>query len=216
VRRAGGQAQIAVADTGIGIAPDQLARIFEPFVQIGRADGAQPGGMGLGLSLAKSLVELHGGRIRAESEGARRGSRFVVDLPRAVAPAAAEAPGERATAAPRRWLVVDDNSDVTESQATLLRLLGHEVETANNGAEALRKAKAFRPEIILLDLGMPGMDGFEVARRLRAMPEGRATLLVAQTGWAQAEDRRRTLEAGFDAHFAKPVDVASLLRLVAT
>src|SRR6266849_3763550 len=125
--------------------------------------------------------------------------------PLAAAPEARErgsAPAARDV--PRRFLVVDDNIDATDSQATLLRLLGHQVETAYSGAAALEKARAFRPEIVLLDLGMPGMDGFEAARQLRAMPEGREVLLVAQTGWGQEEDRRRTRAAGFDAHLAKP------------
>jgi PAS domain S-box-containing protein len=210
-----GAACIAVADSGIGIEPALLERVFEPFVQLERREAGGMAGIGIGLALARALVELHGGRISAESAGPGQGSRFVVTLPLAAAPEARElvvAPAARAVS--RRFLVVDDNIDATDSQAALLRLLGHQVETAYSGAVALEKARAFRPEIVLLDLGMPGMDGFEVARRLRAMREGREVLLVAQTGWGQEEDRRRTREAGFDAHFAKPLDMAALMQLL--
>ncbi len=161
---------------------------------------------------------MHGGRIKASSGGLDQGSRFTVALPLAAAPAKAEPVAASQAPAPplrRRFLVVDDNVDATLSQATLLRILGHEVETAFGGAEALDKARAFRPDIVLLDLGMPRMDGFEVARRLRATAEGRGMLLVAQTGWGQEEHRKRTREAGFDAHLAKPVDIEALMCLVA-
>jgi len=212
----GAQACIDVEDDGIGIEPALLERIFEPFIQVERFE-AGSGGIGIGLALAKALVQLHGGRISAHSEGPGKGSRFVVSLPRAEAPEAAEAAAPSAVplrAASRRFLVVDDNVDATVSQAELLRMLGHEVETAYDGQSALRKAQAFRPEVVLLDLGMPGMDGFEVARRLRATPEGRHVLLVAQTGWGQEEDRKRTKAAGFDVHLAKPVDVDALMGLL--
>lgn len=215
VGTAEGAARIAVADSGIGIEPALLERVFEPFVQLERREAGGMAGIGIGLALARALVQLHGGRISAESAGPGQGSRFIVMLPLAAAPEARErgsAPAARDVS--RRFLVVDDNIDATDSQAALLRLLGHQVETAYSGAVALEKARAFRPEIVLLDLGMPGMDGFEVARQLRAMPEGREVLLVAQTGWGQEEDRRRTRAAGFDAHLAKPVDVAALQRLL--
>ncbi len=212
----GAEACITVEDNGIGIEPALLERIFEPFVQIERGE-AGSSGIGIGLMLAKALVELHGGRIVAESEGLGKGSRFVGCLPRAEAPEVPEAAaptGAPVRAASRRFLVVDDNVDATTSQAELLRMLGHEVETAYDGQSALRKAQAFRPEVVLLDLGMPGMDGFEVARRLRAMPEGRDVLLVAQTGWGQEEERARTKAAGFDVHLAKPVDIDALMGLL--
>jgi CheY-like chemotaxis protein len=212
----GAEASIAVEDNGIGIEPLLLERIFEPFIQVQRSE-AGSGGIGIGLALAKALVQLHGGCISAHSEGPGKGSRFVVSLPRAEAPAAGEAAPPSAVqvrVASRRILVVDDNVDATASQAELLRMLGHEVETAYDGQSALRKAQAFRPEVVLLDLGMPGMDGFEVARHLRAMPEGRDVLLVAQTGWGQEEDRDRTKAAGFDVHLAKPVDVDALMGLL--
>jgi CheY-like chemotaxis protein len=207
-----GEARVAVRDTGIGIEPQFLERVFEPFVQI--EGGGSSGGIGIGLALARKLVQLHGGRIQAESAGAGQGSRFVVCLPLSAAPEISAPVDGSTSAARRRFLVVDDNVDATVSQAELLRRLGHDVETAYNGSAALEKAQSFHPEIVLLDLGMPGMDGFEVARRLREMPEGRDVLLVAQTGWGQEEDRRRTKAAGFDAHLAKPVDVAALMRLI--
>ena len=210
-----GAARIVVGDSGIGIEPALLERVFEPFVQLERREAGGMAGIGIGLALARALVQLHGGRISAESAGPGQGSRFIVTLPLAAAPEARErasAPAPRAV--PRRFLVIDDNIDATDSQAALLRLLGHQVETAYSGAAALEKARVFRPEIVFFDLGMPGMDGFEVARQLRAMPEVREVLLVAQTGWGQEEDRRRTRAAGFDAHFAKPVDMATLMQLL--
>jgi PAS domain S-box-containing protein len=215
IARDGAEARVAVQDNGIGIDPALLERVFEPFTQIERPDGASAGGIGIGLTLAKALVDLHGGRIWAQSAGPGAGSRFVVCLPAAAAPRA-EAAGKtwHARAAPRRLLLVDDNVDATSSQAALLRLLGHEVETAYSGQAALDKVQSFRPDIVLLDIGMPGMDGLEVARRLRATPLGREVKLVAQTGWGQDEDRRRTREAGFDAHLAKPVDMDALMKLL--
>jgi signal transduction histidine kinase len=210
----GAEACVAVEDNGVGIEPGLLDRIFEPFVQVERREAGGSGGIGIGLALAKALVQLHGGQIRAQSDGPGKGSRFVVSLPRAGAPAAEASGSDPVRAASRRFLVVDDNVDATVTQAALLRMLGHEVETANDGPSALRKAQGFRPNVVLLDLGMPGMDGFEVARRLRATPEGREVFLVAQSGWGQEEDRNRTKAAGFDAHLAKPVDVDALMGLL--
>src|SRR4051812_12764658 len=208
------EAGIAVEDNGIGIEPAQLGRVFEPFAQLKAREALASGGIGIGLALAKALVELHGGQISAESAGAGKGSRFVACLPRASAPQAVPAGTAAAGTSRRRLLLVDDNVDSATSQAALLRILGHEVEVAYDGEAALAKAGEFRPEIVLLDLGMPGMDGFEVARRLRASKEGKRVKLVAQTGWGQLEDRRRTREAGFDAHLAKPVDIDSLQQLL--
>jgi PAS domain S-box-containing protein len=215
IAAAGEEARIVVEDTGMGIDPPDLEKIFEPFTQLHRHGSAAAGGIGIGLALARSLVEMHGGRLSAHSAGRGAGSRFVVSLPRlqSVKPAkgnAALAAGRPA----RRLLVVDDNVDLATSQASVLRRLGHEVEVAYNGESALDKAREFRPEIVLLDLGLPGIDGFEVARRLRASEEGREIKIVAQSGWAQGEDRRRTREAGFDAHLAKPVDMAALQQLL--
>jgi PAS domain S-box-containing protein len=212
-RRDGGDALVSVQDTGIGIEPAMLERVFEPFMQL----GAGRGGIGLGLALAKRLAELHGGRVSAHSDGSGHGSRFIVHLPLTeAAPSVAAAQDRGLLDAPRRrFLVVDDNIDAASSQVTLLRMLGHEAESAFDGAEALTKAAAFRPQVVLLDLGMPGMDGFEVARRLRETPEGREAKIIAQTGWNQAEDRRRTAQAGFDAHLSKPVEIATLMETLA-
>jgi signal transduction histidine kinase/ActR/RegA family two-component response regulator len=209
-----GEASLSVQDTGIGIAPDMLSRIFEPFMQIGEPRE----GIGIGLSLAKKLVELHGGRLSAQSEGSGCGSRFEMHLPLAEAGAAtATRPAAKALGVqPRRFLVVDDNVDAAATQAQLLRGLGHEAETAYSGQEALEKAARFQPEIVLLDLGMPGMDGFEVARQLRGTPAGRRAKLIAQTGWGQEEDRRKTAAAGFDAHLTKPVGMRDLMETLAS
>ncbi len=201
---AGEEAFIAVQDNGIGIPGEMLSRVFEPFVQGGQPAGALPAGLGIGLSLAKRLVELHGGTVRAESEGPGKGSRFEVRLPAA-----------NAAALRRRLLLVDDNVDAAAAQAALLRMHGHEVETAHSGEEALKRASEFCPEVVLLDLGMPDMDGFEVARRLRSTPEGRDAVLIAQTGWSQQQDRERTAAAGFDAHLAKPVELHALMEQLA-
>ena len=217
VTEEGADALVLVEDTGVGLSPGVLERIFEPFVQAEGGASRAAGGLGIGLALSRSLTQLHGGTIKATSPGPGHGSCFVVRLPsaqqerpRAVAPKAAPAASGR----PSRLLIVDDNQDSARSQAKMLRLLGHEVEAAFEGVEALRQVAAFRPEVVLLDLGLPGIDGYEVARRIRAMPEGREVLLVAQTGWGQDEDRRRTAAAGFDAHLVKPVELDSLLRLL--
>ena len=206
---AGPDACLAVEDTGIGIDPSDLEKIFEPFTQLHRHEAAAAEGIGIGLTLARALVQLHGGTITAHSAGRDSGSRFVVCLPR-IAPRPQPRPArDSGRKTGRRVLIVDDNVDLATSQASLLRHLGHEVEVAYDGQAALDKAREFRPEVVFVDLGMPGMDGFEVARRLRAS-EGERVKIVAQTGWGQEEDRRRTREAGFDEHLAKPVDMAAL------
>jgi PAS domain S-box-containing protein len=216
VGRDDGHARVTVEDNGVGIAPEMLERVFDPFVQGGAVQGGSPReGIGIGLSLARKLTELHGGRISAASRGAGQGSRFTVELP--LADVAAELPRTQpstATGARHRFLVVDDNVDAAASQAQLLRMLGHEAETADSGEAALRTAAHYRPKVVLLDLGMPGMDGYACARELRRMPELDGATLIAQTGWNQDEDRRRTAAAGFDAHLAKPVDIDALLREV--
>jgi CheY-like chemotaxis protein len=175
-------------------------------------------GLGIGLTLVKSLVELHGGTVTVHSAGAGMGSEFVVRLP--LIPITEQMtggePGRTRPAAPsRRVLVVDDHADAADSLAMLLRMEGHEVRVARSGPAAVREVRADRPEVILLDLGMPGMDGFEVARQLRQSPGLTDICLVALTGWGQEEDRRRTREAGFDDHFVKPVDPDDLRALLA-
>jgi PAS domain S-box-containing protein len=217
VTEEGADALVLVEDTGVGLSPGVLERIFEPFVQAegGAARGA--GGLGIGLALSRRLTEMHGGTIKATSPGPGHGSCFVVRLPsvqRERSTVFAATAGSAASGRTFRLLIVDDNQDSARSQAKLLHLLGHEVQAAFEGSEALRQVAAFRPEVVLLDLGLPGIDGYEVARRIRAMPEGRGVLLVAQTGWGQDDDRQKTASAGFDAHLVKPVDLDALLRLL--
>jgi CheY-like chemotaxis protein/nitrogen-specific signal transduction histidine kinase len=214
--------EIRVRDTGVGIPAEMLPRVFDMFTQVDRSLERAQGGLGIGLSLVRGLVELHGGTVEAHSAGAGRGSEFVVRLPLpAQAPAepapAADAapPGGNGTGRRRRVLVVDDNADAAESLAMLLGLLGYEVRTAHDGPAALREAAAFRPDVALLDIGMPGMSGHDVARRLRQTPGLDGLLLVAMTGWGQDEDRRRSREAGFNHHLVKPVDAAALHQLLA-
>jgi signal transduction histidine kinase len=218
VRREAASVSISVRDTGMGIAPDMLARVFEPFMQIDRhADRAQ-GGLGIGLTLVKSLVEMHGGSVRANSEGPGRGSEFVVCLPMAGVQNTAHGeerdPGPPTALAARRVLVVDDNHDAAESLAVLLKLLGAEVRVAHSGPDALEALEEYKPAAVLLDIGMPGMDGHEVARRIRCRPELRDVTLIALTGWGQEEDRHRSRSAGFDYHLIKPADVNALQTLL--
>lgn len=213
------QAVLRCRDTGAGLTPEMLARVFELFAQNRETLDRSQGGLGIGLTLVRMLARLHGGDVTAQSDGPGRGSEFVVRLP-AVAPAATApkgtAPAATAAAAvDRRILVVDDNADAARMLAALLRARGHHVETAGSGAAALETASVFRPDVVLLDIGLPGMDGYEVARRLREQPEARTAFLVALTGYGRPEDRRRSTEAGFDAHLVKPVDLASLQRLLA-
>ncbi|WP_169157540.1 PAS domain S-box protein [Brasilonema bromeliae] len=216
--RVGDRAVIRVRDRGIGIAPEMLSKIWDMFVQGDRRPSRSHGGMGIGLTLVRSLVEMHGGRVEARSEGLGRGSEFTIHLPVADAPeptpASAAAPAIEA-AKPRRLLVVDDNVDAAESLAVLLRLGGHDARVAHDGPTALEMAAADPPELAFLDVGMPVMDGYELARRFRSHPSLKDVVLVALTGWGQESDRRRTKEAGFDAHEVKPVEPAALQRLLA-
>jgi signal transduction histidine kinase len=217
-RREGNKAVLKVRDTGIGIAPDVVPRIWDLFVQADRRLKGAHGGMGVGLALVKGLVGLHGGTVEAHSEGPGKGSEFIVSLP-LLAPGGAgegrrEDEGPSPQAASRRVLVVDDNVDAAESLAMLLRLGGHEARVAHDGPSALRLAEAEPPELAFFDIGMPGMDGYELARRFRGHPALKAVVLVALTGWGQDEDRRRTQEAGFDAHEVKPVGPEALQRLL--
>jgi PAS domain S-box-containing protein len=217
--REGNEAVLRVRDTGIGIAPNLLPRIFDMFVQAERRTRDARGGLGIGLTLVRRLVEMHGGSVVAHSEGPGKGSEFVVRLPLLPRPAGAAAPqtaGRRnAAPPPRRILVVDDSADAADSLAMMLRLDGHDVRVARDGPRALELAAADPPDVALLDIGMPGMDGYEVARRFRADPALRDVLLVAVTGWGQEDDRRRTREAGFDHHLVKPVETGVLESLLA-
>jgi signal transduction histidine kinase len=217
--REGGEVVVSVRDTGIGIAPEQLPQVFEMFAQAHRDSARGQSGLGIGLTMVKRLIELHGGSVEARSEGPGKGSEFIVRLPLAQAPslpAHGEDGGAGLLLAGRRVLVVDDNGDAAESLALLLHTVGAEVRTAHDGPAGLAQAGEFRPHAVLLDLGMPGMDGFEVARRLRADPAQAGLLIVALTGWGQEEDRRRTRASGFDHHLTKPVDVDALLDILAT
>ena len=216
-RRDGGEAVVSVRDTGIGIPAADLPRLFEAFVQVDAEWRRAQGGLGIGLSLVKEFVGLHGGRVEARSDGPGMGSEFVVHLPVA-AEAAVELPvalAEKAGGSHRRILVVDDNRDAAETLAMMLEFMGHEARSAYDGEAGVAAAAEFRPELILMDLGMPKVNGYEAARRIRAEPWGRAPFLVALTGWGADEDRQRTADAGFDRHLVKPVDPAALTRMIA-
>jgi PAS domain S-box-containing protein len=216
-RRQGHEALIEVQDDGIGIAPEALPRLFEIFSQVDRSLGRAQGGLGIGLSLVRGLVELHGGSVSADSEGLGRGSRFTVRLPLAEGPPETGDDARKQELPPltgRRILVVDDNRDSADSLSLLLGFKGHTVRTAYEGPHAIEQAKAFRPDVVLLDIGLPGMNGYEVARRMRAEAAMLHATLVATTGWGHAEDKRRAREAGFDFHLTKPVSIEALERFL--
>lgn len=207
-------ASLTVRDNGIGIAPDMLPHIFDLFVQADSTSTRAQGGLGVGLTLARTLIELHGGRIEARSPGLGEGSEFTLRFPLMDGPANSprgEDEGRRPqTGAVRELLIVDDNRDAAKMLAMLLRLKGHSVRVVHDGASALEAVGAHSPELVFLDIGMPGMDGYEVARRIRGRAEWANIKLVALTGWGQEEDRRRTAEAGFDHHLVKPPDPAEI------
>ena len=213
-----GEVVVRVKDTGVGIAPEIRPRLFDLFFQVERTLERSRGGLGIGLSLVRRLVELHGGRVEAHSEGVGKGSEFVVRLPTLVEEARLSDGRHHAppaeSAAPARLIVADDNRDSADSLAMLLRLGGHHVDTAYDGIEVLKSAERTRPDAVLLDIGMPRLNGYDTCRRLRALPGGNAMMVIAMTGWGQDEDRRRTIAAGFDAHLVKPVDPEELERLL--
>ncbi len=215
VRADGRNTRISVSDTGIGIPPEQLPRVFDLFTQVERATERTLGGLGIGLALVRKLIEMHGGSVTAYSGGAGQGSEFAIVLPRLDTEACGDAPsGEAVRREPgargRRLLIVDDNRDALESLATLMQMAGHQTDLAEDGEQALAVAAAQRPDVVLLDLGLPKLDGYEVARRIRATPWGASIVLVALTGWGQEEDRKRTHEAGFDSHMVKPLNLDAL------
>lgn len=211
------RALIHVRDNGIGIPADMLPRVFEMFAQIDRSTTRAQGGLGIGLSLARLLVELHGGSMSAHSDGPGHGAVFTVQLPTVARSAPAAAVRQHTAAAPAslRILVVDDNRDNARSLAMLLEVLGNEVTVAHDGLSAVAAACASPPALLLLDLGLPGIDGYEVCRRIRAEEWGRGIVIVAITGWGQQEDRLRTREAGFDEHLVKPVAPQAISDLIA-
>jgi signal transduction histidine kinase len=209
-------AAIRVTDTGVGIPQALLGRIFELFTQGEAMSERAQGGLGIGLALAQRLAEMHGGDIVASSEGVGRGSEFVIRLP--MSPAAAEGDHRPAVATPRvrsRALIIDDNRDAATTMAMFVEELGGSALTAHDGTNGLAAIEAFHPDIVFMDIGMPGLDGYEVCRRIRQMPSQRSVVLVAVTGWGQAQDKRRALEVGFDAHLTKPVDPDAVAQLLA-
>ena len=216
--REGSDAIVSVRDNGIGISSDMLPRIFEMFTQVDRSLERSQGGLGIGLTLVRRLVDLHDGTIEARSNGPDQGSEFVVRLPliQPLLESASKEDGPRVAAlSGSRILVVDDNRDSADSLGMLLRLKGNEIRTAHDGLEAVEVAETFRPELVLLDIGLPKLNGYDVARRIREQPWGRDVILVALTGWGQDEDRRRSQEAGFNFHIVKPVEFSALESLLA-
>ncbi|MFO0910012.1 MAG: response regulator [Isosphaeraceae bacterium] len=218
VEREGAELSFRIRDTGIGIPSEQVAQMFDLFAQGERSIARSEGGLGIGLTIARKLVEMHQGRIEAASDGLGTGSEFTVRLP-AIDPPPGAAPRSRTQATTTyrssRILVVDDNVDTARSLSRLLELLGHEIRTAHDGAQALQEFYEFTPEFILMDIGLPGMDGYEVVRQLRSDPRSDDTVIIAISGYGQREDRRRSREAGFDHHLVKPVDHEMLSSLLA-
>lgn len=218
----GGEAQepgmllIEVADTGIGIPPDMLEHVFDRFTQVKQHVGHAQGGLGIGLSVVKDLVEMHGGRVAAESAGPGAGSLFRIWLPRAETPApvAVASPQSPSVIGRRRVLVVDDNRDAAETMAMVLDISGHEVLLAHDGQTAVEMVKRHDPAVVFLDIGMPGMNGYETASLLRTLPGGQARMLVALTGWGSEADQARSLGVGFDLHLTKPVDIDKIQRML--
>ncbi|HYV99374.1 MAG TPA: PAS domain S-box protein [Gemmatimonadaceae bacterium] len=216
VQRERNQVAIRIWDTGIGIAPQHISRIFEKFEQVDTSLERSRDGLGLGLTLVKWLLEMHGGTIEARSPGLGLGSEFVIRLPLVDAPAARSesSSGGARSVRTRRILVVDDNRDSALSLGMLLRIAGHDVHTAHDGLDAVTVAATIRPDIVILDLGLPRLNGYDAAKRIRENAGGHPPRMVALTGWGQDEDRRRTTEAGFDAHLVKPVDLDALTRVI--
>ena len=215
-KREGEMAVVRIRDKGIGIAPAMLPRIFELFVQADHTSTKTQGGLGIGLTLVKNLVEMHNGIVQARSEGLGKGSEFIVRLPISVHGDSTHA-GQAVQQAPTpisssgyRVLVVDDNQDAANSLAMLLKMQGHEVRVAFSGMAAVEMTKTYTPDVVFMDIGMPGIDGYEAARRIRQQPGFGKVVMAALTGWGQQEDRRRTAEAGFDHHLVKPLDPTML------
>jgi len=215
----GGRVAIRVRDNGAGLEPATIPEIFELFTQVGKSAETAQGGLGIGLALVKKLVDMHGGTVQAESAGLGQGSTFTVRLPLAgtAHPGGPPVRSQRNQRVTRSWriLVVDDNEDAAETLAAVLQMSGHTTKTCHSGLAAIDEVGSFAPEIVLLDIGLPGIDGYEVARRVRRMPGGADLLLVAVTGWGGENDRKRTREAGFDGHLTKPVEFERLESVLA-
>lgn len=215
VRQEGEQVVISVRDSGIGIDAELLPRVFDLFTQAHRSLDRSQGGLGVGLTLVRNLVEMHGGTVEAHSEGQGKGSEFIVRLPVSTQPhQPREQPSQPAAITPRRILIVEDNAAAAKMLALVLaRTAAHEIRVAHDGESGLEMARAFQPELVLLDIGLPRMDGYEVAKRLRGEPRGDKMLIVALSGYGQEEDRRRSIEAGFDEHLLKPSSLEMLQTL---
>ncbi|MBI5542928.1 MAG: response regulator, partial [Deltaproteobacteria bacterium] len=209
------RAVIRVADTGVGMTPEMVERLFQPFSQADSTLDRSKGGLGLGLALAKGLVELHGGEVTAQSAGPGKGAEFVVRIPLALEEAAPPQPGERAASGRRRVLIIEDNIDAADSLREVLEFDEHEVAAAYNGPAGIAKAREFRPDVVLCDIGLPGMDGYEVARAFRADEGLKGIYLVALSGYALPEDLQRAQDAGFDCHLAKPPSLEKLEQILA-
>ena len=218
-RSEGSGVYIAVRDSGVGLEPESIARIFEIFSQVKTTLDRAEGGLGIGLALVKGLVELHGGRVSASSNGLGQGSEFGVWLPTCVTDLKAQEQEQQRTSAmqtkPRRVLVVDDNEDAAQTLGMLLEMSGHEVHLAHDGEQAVAMARALKVDIALVDIGLPKLNGYGVAQSIRGEPWGEQMVLIALTGWAQDEDKRRALAAGFNFHLTKPVDPDQVEELIA-
>jgi CheY-like chemotaxis protein len=215
--RDGQQAVVTVADNGMGLAPDTLEKIFDMFTQLDSSLEHSQGGLGIGLTLVRRLVQMHGGSIEARSAGPGRGSQFVVRLPVATTagiPAVPRHPIDDGQAVKRRILIVDDNRDAAKSLQMLLNIVGHDTLTTYDGETAINAIQELQPDVVLLDLGLPVIDGYEVARRVRAQRWGHDIVLIALTGWGQDEDRQRSMAAGFNGHLVKPVEYQVLTELL--
>jgi two-component system CheB/CheR fusion protein len=218
VQRRGEFIEVAVRDTGCGISPEALPKVFDLFVQEDRSLSRSQGGLGIGLAVVKSMVELHGGTVSAASAGAGQGSEFALRLPRIACPDAlattSETQRRRCVGPPHRVLLADDNVDFNDALAAVLRLCGHEVSTVNDGIAAIERIAVDRPDVVVCDIGLPGMDGYGVARHVKSNVGEPQPTLIAVTGYGQPEDRERALAAGFDHHLVKPVDVDVLCEMI--
>jgi len=208
---------LTVKDNGAGIPQDKLDRIFDMFMQVDLTAERSQGGLGIGLTLVKRLVEMHAGSIEARSAGEGEGSEFIVRLPVITKPSGAAQTGPAAEPSPqRRILIVDDNRDAADSLAMLMEITGNTTYVAHDGIEAIEEIEKHRPEVVLLDIGLPGLTGHEVCWRVRQQPWGKNIVMIALTGWGQEDDRRKSEEAGFNGHLVKPVDYDKLLELLSS